>query len=353
VRWGAFGKLTSSKLVRGRKTHGRRRERPFESGDYEEGMTESAALSAPPSESTALLAHRARSETSSNFRASRTERYRLDHLPDDALHTGVKTLVGRHNVITADLLAHLAEVEARGIYRERACSSLYTYCIHELRLSEDEAQRRAKAARTAREFPILFELLAEGAIHMTGLLLLAPCLTPSNHAELLARARFRTKREIERLVAEVAPRPDVPSRIEPLGPRSPKVTNLWQAYAASLRGPVRDVSPGVGPKQAPAAVFELADHDELAEPSEREHGSGPFESPASAGRRARFASHLGDDRPASLPRRVHGKPRVRGSVGRSRSTYETGEVFAVMVPADQDPHCWYAIGERDAPPDCL
>jgi hypothetical protein len=157
-------------------------------------MTDSASLSA----------HRARPQSSS---ASRAERYRLDHVPDDALHTGVKTLVGRHNVITADLLAHLAEVEARGIYRERACSSLYTYCIYELRLSEDEAQRRAKAARTAREFPVLFEMLAEGAIHMTGLLLLAPCLTPGNHAELLARARFRTKREIERLVAEVAPRP--------------------------------------------------------------------------------------------------------------------------------------------------
>jgi 5-methylcytosine-specific restriction endonuclease McrA len=46
---------------------------------------------------------------------------------------------------------------------------------------------------------------------------------------------------------------------------------------------VRELSPGVGRRQAPAAVFEQSDQNELAEPSEQEHGSGPFESPAPAG----------------------------------------------------------------------
>ena len=169
-------------------------------------------------------------------------RFRLEHVSDDALHAGVKTLAGRCNVLMADLLAHLAEVDARRIYRERACSSLYAYCVYELRLSEDEAQRRTKAARAAREFPVLLEMLAQGAIHLTGLLLVAPYLTRENHTELLARARFRTKREIEHLVAEISPRPDVPARIEPLGPG--RVANLWQAYTASLRGVVRELALG-------------------------------------------------------------------------------------------------------------
>jgi len=181
----------------------------------------------------------------------RVERFQLDAVSDDALHVQVKTLTGRHNALTAELLAHLAEVDARGIYRERACSSLYTYCVYELRLSEDEAQRRARAAKTARAFPVLLEMLAEGAIHLTGLLLLAPHLTGENHAELLARARFRTKREIEHLVAEIAPRPDVPARIEPLGPRPNVARNSWQAYTASLAGPVRDLASGLGAAQAP------------------------------------------------------------------------------------------------------
>lgn len=203
-------------------------------------------------------------------RTSLEGRFRLDHISDDALHAGVKTLAGRYNVLTADLLAHLAEVDARGIYRERACSSLYTYCVYELRLSEDEAQRRSKAARTAREFPAVFAMLAEGAIHLTGLLLLAPYLTRENHAELLARARFRTKREIEHLVAEIAPRPDVPGRVEPLGPR--RVANLWQAYAASLRGAVRELEPGVVAGGAPPVVLEESNDAEPWPNREQEHG---------------------------------------------------------------------------------
>ena len=184
----------------------------------------------------------------------RTERFQLDAISDDALHVQVKTLTGRHNALTAELLAHLAEVDARGIYRERACSSLYTYCVYELRLSEDDAQRRARAAKTARAFPILLEMLSEGAIHLTGLLLLAPHLTEENHAELLARARFRTKREIEHFVAEIAPRQDVPVCIEPLGPRPTATRNSWQAYVASLAGPVRHLTAGVNTREAPTAA---------------------------------------------------------------------------------------------------
>lgn len=46
----------------------------------------------------------------------------LTELPDEALHGEVKRLAGRANTLLAELLAHLAEVEARGIHRERACA---------------------------------------------------------------------------------------------------------------------------------------------------------------------------------------------------------------------------------------
>ena len=69
----------------------------------------------------------------------------LAQLTDASLHSETKRLVGSSNTLTAQLLAHLGEVEARGIHRERACSSLYTYCVYELRMSEDEAKRSAVA----------------------------------------------------------------------------------------------------------------------------------------------------------------------------------------------------------------
>ena len=79
--------------------------------------------------------------------------FSLHHLSDGELLTATRRVVGRSNQLLAALLAHLAEVEARGAHRARACSSLYTYCIYLLRFSEDEAFRRVSAARLVRRFP--------------------------------------------------------------------------------------------------------------------------------------------------------------------------------------------------------
>ena len=220
----------------------------------------------------------------------------LAQLTDASLHSELKRLVGNSNTLTAQLLAHLGEVEARGIHRERACSSLYTYCVYELRMSEDEAQRRCRAARLARQFPILLEMLAEASLHLTGILLLGPHLTEENHVELLARARFRTKREIERLVAEIAPCPDVPSRIVPLsragaadslvapieeataGLAQPR--NSWAAYVRSLAGPVRQLAAGLATGQAQPRAWD----DEAADATLRQGASIMASEPESATR---------------------------------------------------------------------
>jgi hypothetical protein len=60
------------------------------------------------------------------------------------------------------------------VHRTRACSSLYSYCIYELRLSEDAAVRRVMAARFVRQFPALLQAIAAGELHLTGLLMLGP-----------------------------------------------------------------------------------------------------------------------------------------------------------------------------------
>ena len=159
----------------------------------------------------------------------------LAQLSDENLHGEVKRLVGRANTLTAELLAHLGELEARGIHRERACSSLYTYCVYELCMSEDEAQRRCRAARLARQFPVLLAMLAEASLHLTGLLLIGPHLTSENQSELLARVRFRTKREIERIVGELAPAPELPARIEVLRGEQPALIEELSAAPARSR----------------------------------------------------------------------------------------------------------------------
>lgn len=179
----------------------------------------------------------------------------LAQVSDDELLAGTRRLVGRSNQLLAELLVHLGEVEQRGIHRTRACPSLYTYCIYELRLSEDEAFRRVAAARLVRRFPGLFDAVASGELHFTGLLMLGPHLTEANLVEVLARAKHRTKRELA-LVRLLHPLPAVPARIEPLGPapaRGLPAAPSWAEYVQSMNR-LRELAPGERPRDwVPAA----------------------------------------------------------------------------------------------------
>ncbi|GMR22779.1 MAG: hypothetical protein BMS9Abin37_1152 [Acidobacteriota bacterium] len=69
---------------------------------------------------------------------------------------------------------------------------------------------------------MLLAMLADGRLHLSGIVELAPHLTDENRDELLARATHKTKRQILELVAEIAPKPDVPSVVRKLPPRQAK-----------------------------------------------------------------------------------------------------------------------------------
>src|SRR6188768_3203409 len=174
----------------------------------------------------------------------------LSHLADDELLTSTRRLVGASNKLLSQLLLHLAEVETRGIHRTRACASLYTYCVYELRLSEDAAARRSSAARLVKRFPLLLDAIAAGELHLTGLLMLGPHLTLDNHVEVLARAKFRTKKEIAKLIRELSPLPGVPDVMEPLGPELPRALRnpTWNEWVTSLCPPVRELGAGESPR---------------------------------------------------------------------------------------------------------
>ena len=82
---------------------------------------------------------------------------------------------------------------------------MITYCVGELRLSEDAAYKRIQAAKAAREFPAIFDALADGRLHLSGVCLLAPRLNRENADQLLAAAANQTKATIEQLIAERFP----------------------------------------------------------------------------------------------------------------------------------------------------
>src|SRR3989442_8334865 len=142
------------------------------------------------------------------------QRYSLSHVSDQALGRDLATLVARERAATADVVAHIAEFDARKLSLPAAYPSMFAYCVGELRLSEDATSKRIQAARAARRSPAVLAALAEGRVHLSGICLLAPHLTPENAAELLAAATHKTRAQIEQVVAERFPRADLPSRVQ-------------------------------------------------------------------------------------------------------------------------------------------
>src|SRR5262249_54300550 len=65
----------------------------------------------------------------------------------------------------------------------------------------------------ARDCPVVLAALADGRVHLSGLTLLAAHITPENADELLAAATHKSKREIERVVAERFPKVDLPAQV--------------------------------------------------------------------------------------------------------------------------------------------
>ena len=136
--------------------------------------------------------------------------YSRSHLSRPALAHQLQTNTASCNEKTADQLADIAEFDEREQYLEAAHPSMTSYCVHVLRLSDDSARKRIHAARVARQYPVIFEMIADGKLHLSAVVMLARYLDPTHADELLAAATFKTREEIERLLAERFPRLDQP-----------------------------------------------------------------------------------------------------------------------------------------------
>ena len=144
----------------------------------------------------------------------------LTRLTHDELIASLRSLVSRSNQVEADIIEHIQEVESRRLHLDRAYPSLFAFCTEALGFSEGAAYNRIEVARAARRIPAVLLSLRRGEVHLTGLRLLAPHLTEANHEEVLLRARGKSKRAIEEIVADLAPKPPVADAVRKLPDRS-------------------------------------------------------------------------------------------------------------------------------------
>ena len=187
-------------------------------------------------------------------------------MPNHRLVKRLRRLVDRGNALTAELLAHMGEVDGRRLYLEAACPSMFVYCTDILRMSEAQTYRRIGAARLARKFPSVLPMVHSGQLHLCALALLAPHMTKDNGEELLQQAVHLTKRQVEKLIARRFPLRPVPDRVRKLPRRAAGRTD-GAGKASSVVEPLLQHASS-GPAQPPAGA---------AQPTDKGRDQGRFE----------------------------------------------------------------------------
>jgi hypothetical protein len=159
----------------------------------------------------------------------------ITKLSDNELLRRLSELLSQSRRVESELVAHIGEVDARRLYAEKSSSSMYVYCVDVLHLSEAEAYLRINVARAARKHPMLLEMLA---------------------------AR-KTKRQIDELVAELSPKPDVAATMRKIPTRRKKTkptseTELCPDRVALPTSVPHQDEPTASPDNTPARVEPIA-----------------------------------------------------------------------------------------------
>jgi len=171
-------------------------------------------------------------------------------LSDADLLRQVTRLAGREREATVELIAHIAEFDRRKLHLREGYGSLFSYCTGVLHLAEHAAYNRIEAARLSRQCPAVLDLLADGSLNLSTVRLLAPHLRPDNFDAVVDRARGRSKREVEKLVAELAPGPDVEASIRRLPARASE-ESLSASAAAPLPSSETPIARALAVSMAP------------------------------------------------------------------------------------------------------
>ena len=164
-------------------------------------------------------------------------------LSNDALRQALRELVAHDRITTVRLLIHIAELDSRRLYREDGYPGMKEYCMGELAMSEDITYKRIRVARRARRFPRIYREIADGSLSLSAVVTLSPYLTRQTADSLLTEARGKTRRQIELLLAERFPRPDLATLVQPLHAAAFEQRNITQTDS-TLHPTCQELAPG-------------------------------------------------------------------------------------------------------------
>ncbi len=131
----------------------------------------------------------------------------LAFLDSKVLAARLRELAGDRRNVDVDFILHLDEFDHRRAYLEAGYGSLWAYCLEVLHLCEGSAGRRIQAMKVLRRFPSLEGALRDGRLSLSTIALLGQVATPDNVEDLLARAAYKSRADVDHLVASLQPRP--------------------------------------------------------------------------------------------------------------------------------------------------
>ncbi len=187
-------------------------------------------------------------------------------LDSAALSRRLSELAGHEREVQVEFLLHLTVYDLRRAWLEAGFGSLWDFLTGALHYREGAAHRRIRAMRVLRRLPHLADAFRDGRLCLTTAALLEPVLTEENAADLVTRAAFKSKADVEHLVVSLQPRSapkdgirKLPERREapsaaPLLPASPtsETAPEMPAPALDLAAPTR--APEARPMVRPVAA---------------------------------------------------------------------------------------------------
>lgn len=131
---------------------------------------------------------------------------KLTHLSNKTLMADTKKLASTEREVTTRVLHHINEIERRKLYSDYKFTSLFDYCVKELRYSEASAQRRIVAARMLAEIPEIEKKIEDGSLTLTNISQVNQFYkdTPTlEKIKILKKVEGLTKRECEKKLFEL------------------------------------------------------------------------------------------------------------------------------------------------------
>ena len=131
----------------------------------------------------------------------------LEKISTRDLHRSAEKIVCAEKKKLALLIAHISEISRRKAHLELGYKNLFDYIVEHLGISAGSAYLRMQVANICRDYPEILECLSKNEISLTVAGLLCVYINKENCSKLLDGCKGKTKREVEKYLVELRPKP--------------------------------------------------------------------------------------------------------------------------------------------------